>query len=117
MELLFAAIGLFVGGIMNAVSDRVPPLNPEFDGPFIAEKPRRLKWWEYLPIGSLVGARQSPRMQIQNRLWRYPALELVTAAAFWLAAMRFDDNMAVMIAVAVFAALLIALAFIDFETQ
>ncbi len=117
MELGFAIIGLFFGGLMNAVSDRVPPLHPEYDGPFIAQRPRKLEWWEYLPFASFVGARRSPRMQIANGAWRYPALELLTAGAFLLAAMRFDDNIAVMIAVALFASSLIALAFIDFETK
>ncbi len=117
MEFVFAIVGLFVGGIMNAVSDRVPPLHPDYDGPFIAERERQLKWWEYLPFLSFVGARSHPRMKIANGSWRYPALELATAGAFWLAAVRFDDNTAVMIAVALFAASLISLAFIDFETK
>lgn len=117
MEFVFAVIGLFVGGIMNVVADRVPPLDPEFDGPFIAENPRKLRWWEFLPIASLIGARRAPRMKIANGSWRYLALELAIAFAFWLAAVRFQDNTAVMIAVALFAASLIALAFIDLETK
>ncbi len=117
MEFAFSIAGLFVGGLMNAVSDRVPPLNPEYDGPFIADRARSLRWWEYLPVLSFVGARQAPRMQIANRPWRYLALEIATAGAFWLAAVRFEDNTAVMIAVALFAAALISLAFIDLETK
>ena len=104
MEYAFAIAGLFVGGLMNAVSDRVPPLNPEYDGPFITDRARSLKWWEYLPFLSFLGARQAPRMQIANRSWRYLALEIATAGAFWLSAARFEDNTAVMIAVALFAA-------------
>lgn len=117
MEYLFALIGLFAGGVMNVVADRVPPLDPEFDGPFIAEESRKLRWWEWLPLASLVSARRAPRMKIANRSWRYPALEIATAFAFWLAAVRFDTNAAVMIAVALFAASLITLAFIDIETK
>lgn len=117
MEPVFAIAGLFAGGLMNAVADRIPPLDPEYDGPFISDRARRLSWWEYLPLLSFVSARRAPRMKIANRAWRYPALELGTASAFWLAAVRFDDNMAVSIAVALFAASLIALAFIDFETK
>lgn len=117
MEYAFAILGLFVGGLMNAVSDRVPPLHPDYDGPFISDRARSLKWWEYLPFLSFVGARRAPRMQIANGAWRYPVLELFTAGAFWLAAIRFDDNTAVMVAVALFAASLISLAFIDFETK
>lgn len=117
MEITFAIIGLFVGGMMNAVADRIPPLDPEYDGPFISERVRRLQWWEYLPLASFVSARRAPRMKIANGAWRYPVLEAATAFAFWLAAIRFDDNTAVMIAVALFASSLIALAFIDFETK
>lgn len=117
MELLFAVIGLFVGGLMNAISDRIPPLDPEFDGPFISDSARHLDWWEYLPLLSFVSAQRAPRMKIANRSWRYPVLEACTALAFWLAVVRFDDNVAVMIAVSLFASSLIALAFIDFETK
>jgi leader peptidase (prepilin peptidase)/N-methyltransferase len=117
MEIALAILGLFVGGIMNAVADRIPPLDPEFDGPFIADRPRRLSWWEYLPLASFFSARRAPRMKVANQAWRYPALEFITAAAFWLAAARFDGNTAVMFAVAFFAASLITLAFIDFETK
>ena len=117
MEFAFAIVGLFFGGLMNAVSDRVPPLHPEYDGPFIAERERRLLWWEYLPFLSFIGARRAPRMRIANGSWRYPALELATAGAFWLAAIRFDDHLGVTIAVALFASSLVSLAFIDFETK
>lgn len=117
MEIVFAVIGLFVGGVMNAVSDRIPPLDPEYDGPFISDRVRPLRWWEYLPLLSFVSARRAPRMKIANGTWRYPALEAATAFAFWLAAVRFDGNTAVMIAVALFASSLIALAFIDLETK
>ena len=117
MEVALAIAGLFVGGVMNAVADRVPPLDPEFDGPLIADHPRPLKWWEYLPFASFASARRAPRMKVRNRAWRYPALEVLTAVAFWLSAVRFGDNLVVMAAVALFATSLIALAFIDFETK
>jgi prepilin signal peptidase PulO-like enzyme (type II secretory pathway) len=117
MEALFAILGLFVGGLMNAVADRIPPLDPEYDGPFISDTVRPLKWWEYLPFLSFVSASRSPRMKVANFAWRYPVLEVATALAFWLAVTRFSDHVAVMIAVALFAASLITLAFIDFETK
>ena len=117
MEFAFAILGLFVGGLMNAISDRIPPLDPEYDGPFISDRVRPLQWWEFLPLLSFISARRAPRMKIANRAWRYPVLEATTAFAFWLAVNRFDDNAAVMVAVALFASSLIALAFIDFETK
>ena len=117
LEIALAVVGLFVGGLMNAVADRIPPLDPEYDGPFIAEQNRPLKWWEFLPFLSMIGARQAPRMKIKNGWWRYPALELGTALGFWLSASRFDDNVPVMIAASLFSASLVALAFIDFETK
>lgn len=117
MEVTFEILGLLVGGVMNAVADRIPPLDPEYDGPFISDTVRPLKWWEYLPLLSYVSASRAPRMKVANGAWRYPVLEISTAFAFWLAATRFDDNMVVMIAVALFAASLVTLAFIDFETK
>ena len=57
LEIALAVVGLFVGGLMNAVADRIPPLDPEYDGPFIAEQNRPLKWWEFLPFLSTARSR------------------------------------------------------------
>jgi prepilin signal peptidase PulO-like enzyme (type II secretory pathway) len=84
MEVIFAILGLFVGGVMNAVADRIPPLDPEYDGPFVSDSVRPLKWWEYLPFLSFVSASQAPRMKVANGAWRYPVLEIATALASWL---------------------------------
>ena len=116
MPLLFTIVGLLVGGLMNALADRLPPLDPEYDGPFIAARPRRLRRWEYLPVASFVSALRSPRMMIRNHTWRYPLTEAAIAGASLLAYYRFDDP-AVAVGAAIFAALLITLAVIDLETQ
>jgi leader peptidase (prepilin peptidase)/N-methyltransferase len=117
LEYALAIVGLFVGGIMNAIADRVPPLDPEFDGPFISDQTRKLEWWEYLPLVSFLSSRRRPRMKIANSAFRYPLLESTTAFAFWLAAVRFSGDTTVVLAVSFFAASLITLAFIDFETK
>ena len=44
VELLLAVLGLFTGGALNVLADRLRPLDPEADGPFIAGRPRRLAW-------------------------------------------------------------------------
>ena len=117
MEWLLAVIGLFSGGVLNVVADRVPPLDPEWDGPFISDSPRGLQWWEWLPIASWVSAHRQPRMRIRNRALRYPLLEGAVAVASWLAWVRFGDSPLIAVAVAVFAAVLLTLAAIDFETK
>ncbi len=84
-ELIFASLGLLTGGVLNVIADRVPPLDPEADGPFLTSHPRRLAWWEWLPVLSSLGALRARRMVIANNRLRYPLLEAATAAAFVLA--------------------------------
>ena len=117
MEWLAAIIGLFAGGVLNVVADRVPPLDPEWDGPFVADRPRKLALWEWLPMASWLSASRSTRMKVRNSPLRYPILEIAVAAAAALAWARFGDDAPIAIAVAVFAAILVTLAAIDFETK
>ena len=113
---LLAILGLFVGGPLNAVIDRSPP-HDYVDGVTApGARPRPIKWWEWLPLVSAIGAAKSPRVPYPNFWIRYPVVELVTAALFALAWYRLSDPTWLVVALLLFITTLIALVFIDFET-
>lgn len=113
---LLAILGLFVGGLLNAVVDRSPP-HDYVDGVIGGgARPRQIKMWEWLPVLSAIGAAKSPRVPFPNFWIRYPVVELSTAALFGLAWYRLADPLWLVAVSLVFISTLIALAFIDFET-
>lgn len=113
---LLAILGLFVGGLLNAVVDRSPP-HDYVDGVIRGDaRPRQIKMWEWLPVLSAIGAAKSPRVPFPNFWIRYPVVELSTAALFGLAWYRLADPLWLVVVSLVFISTLIALAFIDFET-
>ena len=113
---LLAILGLFVGGPLNAVIDRSPP-HDHVDGVTArGARPRPIKWWEWLPVLSAIGAAKSRRVPYRNFWIRYPVVELGTAALFALAWYRLSDPTWLVVALLLFITTLIALAFIDFET-
>jgi leader peptidase (prepilin peptidase)/N-methyltransferase len=113
---LFAILGLFVGGVLNVVVDRVPP--HDFVDGVIAEgaHPRPIKYWEWLPLFSAYGAARSNRVPDPSLWLRYPLVELSTAALFGLIWSQLSDPTWLLIVILVLVSALIALAFIDFET-
>ncbi len=115
--ILALVAGLFAGGLMNAAADRLPPLDPEFDGPFVADRPRRLAWWEWLPLLSGVGARKARRMRIANNRLRYPVLEIATAAVFALVWAKYGSSPAQAVLACAFVAAFLTLGAIDLETR
>ncbi len=118
MNIAFAALsGLFTGGVLNALADRLPPLHPDFDGPFIADRRRTLAPWEWLPLLSFAGAMRSRRMVIANNRLRYPLLEAATAALFALSWAKYGAEPWHAGVACAFSACLLALGAIDVETR
>jgi prepilin signal peptidase PulO-like enzyme (type II secretory pathway) len=115
-EIIAGILGLFIGSVLNAVADRLPPLDPQADGPFISSRPRRLALWEYLPLLSFAGAMQARRMVIANNRLRYPVLELAIAALFALSWHQLGDAPWQAVVACAFCASFLTLAAIDLET-
>jgi len=113
---LLALLGLFIGGVLNVIVDRTPP--HDFVDGVTAQgaRPRPIKYWEWLPILSAYGAIKRTRVPYPNHWTRYPLVELSSAALFGLAWYRISDPTWLMFVWLVLIAVLIALAFIDFET-
>lgn len=116
-ELVLAVIGLFAGGALNVAADRLPPLDPAYDGPFIADRRRDLAWWEWLPLASFAGAMRSRRMVIANNRLRYPALEVGLAALFALSWNTLGGVPWQALTACAFCASFLTLAAIDLETR
>jgi leader peptidase (prepilin peptidase)/N-methyltransferase len=79
-------------------------------------RPRQLRYWEWLPFLSAIGAIRSTRVPFSNFWIRYPLVELITTALFVLAWYRIADPTWLLAVSLVLISALIALAFIDFET-
>ena len=113
---LLAILGLFVGGVLNVVIDRSPP-HDYVDGVIApGARPRSIASWEWLPVLSTYGAFKSRRVPYPNHWSRHLLVELATAALFGLAWYRISEPEWLLPVWLVLIAVLIALAFIDFET-
>ena len=113
---LFAILGLFVGAVINVAIDRSPP-HDHVEG-VVAQgaRPRSIAIWEWFPFLSAYGAFKQTRVPFPNFWLRYPLVELVSAGLFGLAWYRIPDPSWLFAISLVLIAVLIALAFIDFET-
>jgi leader peptidase (prepilin peptidase) / N-methyltransferase len=113
--LVAVPIGLVIGSFLTVVVHRVPA-----GGSIVAPRSRcpscgvQIRASDNVPVVSwllLHGRCRSCGVRIP---FRYPLIELVTAALFAAAAVRYDDVW-MLVAVAVFLALLFALSLIDLE--
>lgn len=134
-----AVLGLLVGSFLNVVIHRLPRMLErewaadcaELNGQELPEEPplnllvprsrcpscgHQIRWYENIPVVSWLALRgrcSSCKTRISPR---YPFVELVTGAFFALCAWRFGLTLPAA-AWAAFAALLICLFLIDFDTQ
>jgi prepilin signal peptidase PulO-like enzyme (type II secretory pathway) len=124
--LLVAILGLAVGSFLNVVIYRLPLMmqDSETDSafnlwlpgshcPFCKEK---LHWYDNVPLVSYLLQLGKCRYCQRAISWRYPLVEVLTAALSVAIAMRFPE-LKIMCLVLVFTWLLIPMVFIDFEHQ
>ena len=131
--------GLLIGSFLNVVIYRLPKMlehqwalecaelsgtTPLSTEPFNLVVPRsrcqhcghRISWYENIPVLSYLVLFGKCRVCKSHISLRYPAIELLTATFFSLAAIHYGFTL-VGFAWAVFSAILIAQFFIDFDTQ
>ena len=116
--LIFTAVlGLLIGSFLNVVAWRVPRgesvVNPPSACPNCGH---RLSWWENIPVLSFLALRAKCRECKNPISWRYPLLEVGTAALFVLVYLRFDLS-AQLPAYLYLAAIAVALSAIDLDVR
>jgi leader peptidase (prepilin peptidase)/N-methyltransferase len=109
--------GLVIGSFLNVVIARVP------DGRSIARPPSAcpacggsIRWYDNIPVLSWLWLRARCRSCRASISWRYPAVELVTAVLFVLAARRFGATLDLGPALLLLA-VLVAITGIDLDHQ
>jgi leader peptidase (prepilin peptidase) / N-methyltransferase len=116
--LLAALFGLIIGSFLNVCIFRLPRdlsvISPVRS--FCPECDTTIAWYDNLPIASYVLLRGKCRHCAETIPWRYPLVELVTAAAFFAAVLRVGPT-PVAIQLCLFSAILIALVFTDLEER
>ena len=110
-----ATLGLLVGSYLNVVIHRLPrgqsTVFPRSGCPFCGSL---IPWWDNVPVISFLWLRGRCReCQIQIR-WRYPAVEILTAAIFAGSYSLFGPSFSWILA-AIFGCLLVVLTLIDLE--
>ena len=112
---LVVVMGLLFGSFLNVVIARVPAgqsiVSPRSRCPRCG---RQLAWFENIPVLSWLALRGRCRGCQEPISWRYPLIELLTAALFFACQRRFGWTPE-FVAALVFVLLLVPLAFIDLE--
>jgi leader peptidase (prepilin peptidase)/N-methyltransferase len=110
------AVGIVVGSFLNVVIARVPAgesiIHPRSRCPSCRTP---IAWWDNLPVLSWLALRGRCRTCRTRISWRYPLVELLGGGAALVAVSRHGLSFAAL-AEFVFAATLLALAFIDLDT-
>lgn len=113
--LVAALSGLVFGSFLNVVVHRLPlRLSVVWPGSFCPHCKQPIRWYDNVPVLSWLLLRGRCRWCGEPISFRYPLVELVTAALFVASVARFGARPAAIVA-CVFVALLVALALIDLE--
>jgi len=112
---LLVVMGLLFGSFLNVVIARVPEgqsiVRPRSRCPRCG---RQLSWFENIPVLSWLALRGRCRGCHEPISWRYPLIELLTAALFFACQRRFGWTPELVLGL-VFVLLLVPLSFIDLE--
>ena len=110
-------VGLVIGSFLNVVIARVP------DGRSIVHPPSAcptcgssIRWYDNVPVLSWLWLRARCRICRARISWRYPAVELLTAILFLIAARRFGPSLDLGAALVLLAALVVVTG-IDLDHQ
>lgn len=110
-------MGAIIGSFLNVCISRLP-MDERVSVPrsYCPRCGAGIAWYDNIPILSFVvlgGRCRNCRIPIS---WRYPLVEVITAALFWAGAWRWGDSW-LTVKWCVFAALMIELIFSDIETR
>jgi leader peptidase (prepilin peptidase)/N-methyltransferase len=109
-------VGACIGSFLNVVIWRLPRreslIHP---GSHCPKCGRPIRWFDNLPVVSWLALRGRCRGCRAPIAWRYPAVELLTAGLFVLAALEFHDRPFAGVQVALLLAALVAVTYIDVD--
>ena len=112
-----AVFGLIVGSFLNVVIYRVPRGESIVAPPSACPRcGHRLSAWENIPVISFLLLRARCRSCREPISWRYPLIEVLGGTAFAALAVRYSNPL-LLAGLCLFAAVLIAEAFIDLDTR
>ncbi|HAA89361.1 MAG: Type 4 prepilin-like proteins leader peptide-processing enzyme PilD [Thermoanaerobacterales bacterium 50_218] len=113
---LITILGLCVGSFLNVVIYRLPRGQTVVTGrSFCPHCGNILSWCDLVPVLSYLILRGRCRYCGAKISWRYPLVEVVTAAIFFLVFLYFGDDLFLLLKYFFLSGLLIAAAFIDVE--
>lgn len=112
---LAAAVGLCVGSFLNVVISRLPAGESVVRPGSHCACGAPIPWHLNIPVLSWLALRGRARCCGRSISWRYPAVELVTAAAFVLCWRRFAGDPGSAVCGWIFVSALIAAAVIDWQ--
>jgi len=114
---IFVVVGLVIGSFLNVVIARLPERRSLWrPGSACPACGAAIAWYDNIPMLSFLALRGRCRACDVAISWRYPAVELLTAAAFLGAWLAFGPTGRFVVASALLAAL-IAITVIDLEHQ
>src|SRR5262249_35031548 len=117
MPLFFFIFGLFIGSFLNVVIPRLPSEETVVFGRSRCPHCRHLiYWYDNIPLVSFLYLRRRCRHCRKPIAWRYPAVELLTGLLFAGLGWRWQSQIPWTVASLAACAILLAIAFIDWDT-
>jgi len=117
IQVVAVLLGLMLGSFLNVVIARLPRGQSIVSPPSRCPRcKKRIQPWDNIPVLSYVLLRGRCRHCKKPISWRYPAVEILSGALLWILVRRVE-NPVTLVPQALFLLALLAVAWIDLDTQ